>query len=384
MDESRARSFLALPFVGLFCFSLSFNGFADNHQESELKQLKRSITALEEKLQAQRKEKGQLQTQIEIIEIDSNQLSQNIRNLKAKIASASQKLTKLTTKRNNLEQQIANQQLAIAQQIRSAHKTGNEEPLKLLLNQQNPQQLARILKYYDYVLKARSQKVTQFMSDVNQLEITVADITTTKANLAISKKSLESDHKKLANKVKKREQALFTLNQSLLAGNNKLAEYQKQRNQLENLIKSVKQAAKKIAPAKNYPSFSSNKGKLKWPLKGKLSKGFGAPRDGDLYWEGWLIKANNGAAIRTVHDGRIVFSNYLRGFGLLVIVDHGAGYMSLYAHNQELTGATGDWIESGAIIARAGNTGGLVNPALYFEIREKGIPVDPKIWLGRR
>ena len=384
MVKLKPRSFLALPLIGLICFSLSFYGFADHHQESELKQLKRTISALEKKLQTQRQEKSQLQTQIELIEIDSNQLSQNIRNLQAKITSASLKLKKLSAEKDSLEQRIDNQRHAIAQHIRSAYKTGNEEPLKLLLNQQNPQTLARTLKYYDYLLQARSQKVTEFTANINQLEITAADIKTTKASLANSKKSLEADRKKLARKVKQREKILTILNKSLVADNSKLAEYQKQRKQLEKLIESVNQAAKKIAPANDYPAFTSMKGKLKWPLKGKLSKRFGTPRGGDLHWEGWLISTPSGTAIKAIYYGRVVFSNYLRGFGLLVIIDHGAGYMSLYAHNQELMHETGDWIQSGDLIARAGNTGGLVNPALYFEIREDGIPVNPKTWLSKR
>ena len=385
MTKLRARSFLALPLIGYIYLCLSAYGFAeDHHHESELKQLKKNIFALEKKLHAQRKEKGEVQTQIEIIEIDSHQLSQNIRSLQDEITSASQKLKKLTAEKNTLEMRIANQRQAIAQHIRSAYKTGSEEPLKLFLNQQDPQKLARTLKYYDYLLKARSQKVSQFTADINQLDITAANIKTTKKDLANSKKLLEVDRNKLADKVKKREKILATLNKSLVADNSKLAEYQKQRKQLENLIKSVKQAAKKIAPAKDYPSFISRKGKLKWPLKGKLSKRFGTPRGGDLFWEGWLISAQEGTAIKSIHQGRVVFSNYLRGFGLLVIIDHGAGYMSLYAHNKELISATGDWIQSGEIIARTGNTGGIVDTALYFEIRENGMPVNPKTWLSKR
>ena len=253
MTSLRSRSFLALPFIGLACLGLSLNGLADSHQQSELKQLKRNISALEQKLATQRQQKGQLQTQIEIIEIDSSLLSQNIRNLKTKITSANKKLNQLNTEKNILEQRINNQRNAIAQQIRSMHKTGHEESLKLLLNQQDPQKFARNLKYYDYLIQARGQKIKQFTANINQLEITVADIKTTKITLAQSKKSLEQDRKKLAAKAKKRQETLVALNKSLMTDNEKLTGYQKQRKQLEDLIKSVKQAAKQIAPAKIIP-----------------------------------------------------------------------------------------------------------------------------------
>jgi septal ring factor EnvC (AmiA/AmiB activator) len=115
-----------------------------------------------------------------------------------------------------------------------------------------------------------------------------------------------------------------------------------------------------------------------------VAHSYGSARSGELRWEGWLISARAGTAVNAVHNGRVVFSNYLRGFGLLIILDHGDGYMTLYAHNQELLKDTGDWVQSSEVLARAGDTGGLAKPALYFEIRKKGKPADPKVWLGKR
>jgi septal ring factor EnvC (AmiA/AmiB activator) len=384
MTKLKARSLLALPLIGLFCLSLSLYGLADNHQEAELKQLKRSISALEKKLDQQRQEKGALQTQIEAVELDSAKLNQTIRNLSHKITAATEQLKALQDKKNRLDQRIEQQRSAIAEQIRYVYKTGNEEPIKLLLNQQDPQQLARTLKYYDYILQARSEKIEQFTDDITQLEAIATEIETTKIGLTKSKVTLEKQRKKHATNVKSRKTMLDELNQSLLLGNKQLTGYQKQHKQLEKLLSSVKKAAQKVAPAKNYPAFASRKGKLKWPARGKLKNTFGAVREGDLRWQGWLISTPSGTDISAVHHGRVVFSNYMRGFGLLVIIDHGNSFMSLYAHNQELMRETGDWVQSGDIVAQAGNTGGLINPALYFEIREKGLPVNPKIWLGNR
>ena len=162
MTKLKVRSLLALPLIGLLCLNLSLYGLADNHQEAELKQLKRSISALEKKLEHQRQEKGALQTQIEAVELDSAKLNQTIRNLSHKITAATKQLKTLQDKKNRLDQRIEQQRSAIAEQIRSVYKTGNEEPFKLLLNQQDPQQLARTLKYYDYILQARSEKIEQF------------------------------------------------------------------------------------------------------------------------------------------------------------------------------------------------------------------------------
>jgi septal ring factor EnvC (AmiA/AmiB activator) len=384
MTKLRAGSFLVLPFTGLFCLILSFYSAADNHQKAELEELKRSILTLQNQLKNQRQEKNQLQNQIENVEIDAAKLNRSIGNLTGKIKTTTKQLKVLQDKKIKLSKRIDEQRSAIAEQIRAAHKTGAEEPIKLLLNQQDPQLLARNLKYYDYLLQARSQNIKQFTDDINQLEITAEAIKKTSIGLAKSKKSLEADRKNLAASVQKRKTILYKLDKSLKSGNEQLANYQKQQEHLETVVNAVKKAAATIAPAKNYPSFISDKGKLSWPVKGKLSHSFGSPRGGDLHWDGWLISASSGAEVRAIHPGRVVFSDYLRGFGLLVIIDHGDDFMSLYAHSQELMRETGDWVQSGQIISRAGNSGGLTDTALYFEIREKGIPVNPKIWLGKR
>lgn len=384
MTKPKAQSLLALLFLGLLCLYTSIDSLADNHQQDELNKLKRSISALEIKLQSQRQEKGQVEAQIEAIEIDAAKLAQSIRNLQPKITSVSKKFKRLQTQKNNLQKRIDEQRLAIAKQLRSNYKIGREEPIKLLLNQQDPQQIARILKYYDYLLDARSEKIQQFTNDIDRLKKTVDDIQATKTALEKSKNALQTDRKNLATKIKKRKIMLSELEKSLRSDNKKLSTYEQQRDELETVISTVQKVAKKIAPAKDYPSFTSSKGKLSWPVNGKITHGFGSRRTEYQRSSGWLISVRNGAEIKSVHHGRVVFSNYLRGFGLLIIVDHGDGFMSLYAHNQTLLRETGDWIQSGEIISLAGNSGGLTHPALYFEIRQEGIPVNPKIWLIKR
>jgi len=374
----------ALLVTGLFCLGFNAHTLADDDQQAALEQLKRSISHLEKKLQSQRQEKGQHQSQLQLIEIDAAQLNKRIRAFQTEITATKKKLVALEGKRKTLKQRIAQQRSAITKQIRSAHKLGSEEPIKLILNQEDPQQLTRILKYYDYLLDARAAKIDQFTTDINQLKLTVTDIQAAEISLGVSKKQLEAERKKLTKNIKKRKTMLSKVEAALLSASNQLTAYEKQRNELEALIKTVKKAAAPIAPAEGYPSFISSKGKLNWPVKGKLAHKFGSRRSDYLRWEGWIISAVSGAKVQAIHHGRVVFSNYLRGFGLMIIVDHGDGFMSLYAHNQELLRETGDWIQSGEIISRAGNTGGLTVPALYFEIRDKGKPINPKFWLSKR
>jgi len=382
----RSKNYFRLvPVVlsGLIALSLSFHAAADKSQQAELNQLKRSISSLEKELQNQRQEKDDIQQQLELVERQSAKINRKIRLLRKKIADNQKQLENLVHRQQQLEKRIMDQRSAIAEQIRAAYKTGSEEPVKLLLNQENPQRIARIFKYYEYLLEARSQKIQQFKITIDKLEKTIAEINHIKINLANSQNELQTDLKALLKTTKKRQQTLNSIESQLLTGEQQLSNLQRQRKELERLIDRVQRAAEKVAPAKDYPSFAASKGKLIWPVKGRLKHSFKSKRGNYLRWEGWLINTQAGTVVQAVHHGRVVFSNYLRGFGLLVIVDHGDGFMSLYAHNQELLRETGDWVQSGEIVSRAGNTGGLNKPALYFEIREKGVPVNPKIWLSK-
>ena len=362
----------------------SFAAIADSEQQAQLTELKQAISTLENKLQRQRGEKDNLQQQLKTIELEASRVNSNIRQSRAEIADTERELAELAETKQQLRRDIAQQSSAIAEQIRVTHKTGSEEPIKLLLNQQDPQKLARVFKYYDYLLAARSQKIERFKADIDQLTALEETINKHKITLAKSKRTLEAERKALVDTLDNRTATLQQVQQQLLSGRQQLLNLQAQRDELQALINTVERAAAKLVPPTDYPSFSSSKGKLRWPVKGSVSQGFGSRRAGDLRWQGLLIKAKSGNPVKAVHHGRVVFSNYLRGFGLLIIVDHGDGYMSLYAHNEVLLKDTGAWIQSDEIVARAGDTGGLTSPALYFEIRQQGSPVDPIRWLRRR
>jgi septal ring factor EnvC (AmiA/AmiB activator) len=364
--------------------SLSSLSVADDHQQARLDNLKRSITSLEKKLIASDKEKDSLQSELKKVEIKASQINRNLRQLRKKITGFERKLSSLDKQEAELQNDIALQSGAIVDQISAAYKLGNQEPIKLLLNQEDPQKIARVFKYYGYFLQARTEKIQHYMADVDKLSKVIEDINSQKLELTKSRAELESAQKKLRGQVKKRSGTLSKLQASLRTDKKKLGSLKKERGRLEEILSAVEEAVIDMKLPKNYQPFVSRKGKLKWPLKGRVAHSYGSPRSGELRWEGWLISAKAGAAVNAVHNGRVVFSNYLRGFGLLIILDHGDGYMTLYAHNQELLKDTGDWVQSSETVARAGDTGGLSKPALYFEIRKQGNPADPKSWLGRR
>jgi septal ring factor EnvC (AmiA/AmiB activator) len=357
---------------------------ADEQQEQELDNLKRSISSLEKTLEDRGKERNSLQSELKKVELEASKINSNMRRLRSKINKLEDQLKDLSSQERDLQLGIRGQSAAIVEQIAAAYKLGNQEPLKLLLNQEDPQKIARVFKYYDYFLLARSEKIKRYKKDVGELEAVIADIKNQKQRLTQSRAELESDKAKLARPAKKRKKTLSNLQSSLRTDKKKLSKLNKERGKLEELLDAVKRAAAELPLPSNYESFVSRKGQLSWPLKGRVAHSFGSRRSGELRWEGWLIGAEAGDEVKAVHQGRVVFSNYLRGFGLLVIVDHSDGFLTLYAHNQELLKDIGDWVQSNEILSRAGDTGGLDKPALYFEIRKNGNPADPKSWLGKR
>ena len=375
-----ALSILALNLI----VPLDYVSAADDQQQARLEKLDRSISKLEKKLRSRDKQKDSLQNELKKVEVEASQLKGNLRKLGKEIRTVVAELSILRHQETDLQARIVQQADVIAEQIAAAHKLGDQEPIKLLLNQENPQQLARMFKYYDYFLQARSEKIASYMNDVKSLTEVIARISSQQLALKRSQSDLKSGQEKLRGRVAKRSVTLKQLDASLVSDKKKLGSLQRERSELEEILSAVEEAVADMTLPSNYQPFLSRKGKLGWPLKGRVAHSYGSQRSGELRWEGWLISASAGTAVNAVHNGRIVFSNYLRGFGLLAIVDHGDGYMTLYAHNQELLKDTGDWVQSNELVARAGDTGGLNKPALYFEIRSQGKPADPKVWLEKR
>jgi len=365
---------------------LPVDSIAAKDEKAKLADLKSAISSLEKQLDRRDKEKNQLVATLKKVEVEAADASKKIRQLTTQINRSTKTMADLDTQQQGLKAEIKKQNSAVSEQLAAAYKMGEQESIKLLLNQEDPQQLARLLKYYNYVLDARNEKIAQYLTDVGKLSTVQGEMIKQKRSLASAKAQLEKDQQQLLATSKRRQTALKQLNASLQNDKSKLNKLLKERGELEELLKNVRGVVKKMALATppGGQSFASQKGMLRWPLKGKVAHSFGSQRSGSLRWDGWLIGASIGEPVAAVLDGQVIFSNYMRGFGLLIILNHGDGYMTLYAHNEELLKDTGDWVLSNETIARAGDTGGLDNPALYFEIRKKGQPADPKKWLGKR
>lgn len=367
--------------LALFSFSPTLLAEITDQQKLELKLLKSSILKLQNTLIRSNEQKVQLEVDFKEIEIKISKIDRNIRILNSKIASTLNKISEKETEQISIERRITQQNEIIIQQLRSASQLGHQEPIKLLLNQEDPVKLARIFKYYNYFIRARSHKILEYTKDITDLSEIIDEIKKDKVSLVTSKEKLKIEQQNAKFHLKERTQILKRLKNDITEDETRLRNLKIQRAGLQALIDAVSDIASSVKITIQNRPFQSLKGNLSWPIKGKLINNFGSKRSGSMRWNGWLIKANKGTSVKTVHEGRVVFSDYLRGFGLMLILDHGDGFMTLYGHNQELLKDTGDWVNPKDEIAKAGNTGGLTESALYFEVRHQGQPKNPKIWL---
>jgi septal ring factor EnvC (AmiA/AmiB activator) len=375
---------LLIALVALLWLPLAAAQTDEEQYQAKLSELQATIKELKTELEKVKSSRDNLENNLQGTEVNIGKLHQKIERLKGELASQKKQLTQLKHQRSELQQQQKQQQHHIAEHINAAHRLGQQSQLKLLLNQQHPDQVARTLKYYEYFLEARSEKIDAYLAVISELDTIEPRIQAKTEQLENSKRKLESQHQQLRLRQKDRLETLSKLKQSISNKDQQLKKLARDKQQLEKLLEEVTAAIANLNLSSDGEPFAKRKGKMKLPTKGKITNRFGGTRQaGKLTWEGLEIKASAGSSVNAIHHGRVVFSDYLRGHGLLIIVDHGDSYMSLYANNQTLLKDIGDWVSSGEEIARVGNSGGKASNGLYFEIRRQGKPVNPTLWCRR-
>ncbi len=367
----------------LLCTLLCTSSFADDAQDrAKLEKVKKAIAELKAELEATKGSRDKLLKSLEDSEKSIGELNRKAEQLKKELNQRHDKLTDLREERGQLHSKKREQQKQVGQHINSAYRLGQQSSMRLILNQQDPTSVTRNIKYYNYIIQARAEKIDDFAS-------TIARINSIEPEIAYQTQKLESNHRDLnqqkellVSAQQNRKNTLGKLNQSISSSGQALKAMNRDRSRLEQLLNEVAEWLNEIEiPSASSDSFASAKGQLPWPANGKVVKHFGTSRvTNKMRWQGMLIRSSSGSPVSAVHHGRIVFSDYLRGHGLLIIVDHGDGYMSLYAHNQALYKELGEWVDRGEVIASVGNTGGLQNSALYFELRFQGQPTNPRKW----
>ena len=373
---------LLLPvLLASFSGQLSADSLED---QQKLEELKSTIQKLQTELKKVKNNRDGLQQDLEKSETEIGDLLKNIERIKKDLSQQKDQLSQLYLERDSLKKHKRGQQHHIAQQVEAAYRLGQQSNIKLLLNQQSPERVSRMMTYYNYFLDARAEKIDTYIDTIAELDLIEPKIAQKTQNLQQNRKKLQQRHRSLLSRQSDRKHTLATLNNSIASKDQQLKNMAADRARLQKLLDQVSDAIASLSAPDGGIAFSARRGKLPWPTQGHIRHNYGSYREGTrLKWSGLVISARAGRDVKAVHGGRVVFSDYLRGHGLLTIIDHGHGYMSLYAHNQSLYRETGDWVESGELLASVGNSGGREHPGLYFEIRKNGKPTNPKRWLKR-
>lgn len=357
---------------------------AQADQQAELKQLQQNIQKLQQELKTIQGNRSALQQELQKSESEMGQLQKKIDGIRQDINEQNKELENLNKEREQLQEARRQQQSDIAEQIRVAHRAGEQSAVRLLLNQESPETVTRILGYHERIFAAHNIKLDNYLATLEKLDAIEPQILDQQAVLQANAQQLEEQAGRLKQEQGRRQQVLASMNRSLKTGDTELRQMEEDRKRLVTLIQQVERTVGTVPMPPAGEAFSKRQGKMPWPTKGQLTTRFGAVRPGTrLQSEGIVITANAGQPVIAVHHGRVVFADYFRGHGLLVIVDHGEGYLSLYAHNQSLSRSTGEWVNAGDVIAKVGNSGGQEKNGLYFEIRRQGKTVNPVSWLAR-
>ncbi|MFY0639647.1 MAG: peptidoglycan DD-metalloendopeptidase family protein [Bermanella sp.] len=372
---------VVMPFTSA---TLSVAEGADSKQLSErhLKKLRDDINELQVFLKKAQDDHKGLVTSLRKSDEEVAKMSKQVESLRKALQEERDRLKKLKAEQASLNKSQHKQQRVLNDIILASYKLGQEPQLKMLLNQQDPAQVSRNLSYLQYFNKAHQGEIEQYRSTLNELSQVQSQIETREANLQTNLSELKSSYAQLKQTQKQQQQHANALDKKIRGSGQQLSRLQQDRQNLMEVLGKVEEVFLPFERNKESRPFKQLKGKLPSPINSRAQKLFGQWQpNGKQRWQGWVYPEQTGSQVHAVHHGRVVFSDWLRGFGLLTIVDHGQGYMTLYARNQALLKSVGDWVETGEVIANVGRSGGFEDTGLYFEIRHKGNPQNPKRWL---
>jgi septal ring factor EnvC (AmiA/AmiB activator) len=349
---------------------------------AELDQLRSRIGTLKQELQASRKHKTRAERDVQKVEQHINQTHRTLQKTERALGRLTAQLKRLQQQQHSASDRLHRQSAALVREARAAYAMGRQQQVKLLLNQEQPSAMGRMLVYFSYFSRARQAKIETIRDTLQQLDSLQADIQVKTRSLNALRDDQRQQAAQLRSQKQQREQVLARLNKQLSEQGGELKRLQADEKQLQVLVHSLQELLSDIpADSSQQKPFKSLKGRLRWPAQGRLAQRFGSRRgDSGLKWQGVLIAAPEGGRVRAVAQGRVAFADWLRGFGLLLIIDHGDGYMSLYGQNQALYKEVGEWVDSGEVVATLGASGGRSHAGLYFELRHNGQPVNPLRW----
>lgn len=359
--------------------------------ETELNEIRTRLETLTAEQAAAEAERERQSDALRSVEKEIGAIALRIHELKAEREQRNKSLAHLNQERDQSISLIREQRRRLAGEVRLSYLMGRQERLKMLLNQEDPERLSRVLAYYQYLQRRRVARISEVEALIQRLDATQRQIAVENERLEAVLQDQEISRQRLEIRQLEREEILARLNKDIRDRDGEVSQLKLDQERLAKLLDRLKQEQARAEAQREIEaeariqqrSFSSLRGKLAWPASGRLQAAYGAPKGSGLKWDGALISAPAGGDVSVIHGGQVVFADWLNGYGLMMIVDHGDGYMSLYGYNQSLFRSAGDWVTAGEVIGIVGSSGGRSEPALYFGIRHKGKPVDPARWCRR-
>ncbi len=353
-------------------------------KEQELEEVRERISELKRSMDQSAAARDQLTGRLQSAEVEISEKRIRLKELERERDYSISQKAKLDGQIEQREAELERESRELESQVRAAYMSGSQERVKLLLNQRDPATLGRLITYYRYLNDYRAgniETVSAYIRELAELRSKVAAEETRLADLA---KQRYDELTKLNTAQEKRQQLLVSLRGRMADEGREIEQLAAQERDLTQLIAELSSILSDY-PISSESPFSEHKGRLTWPVAGSLVHDFGQPRVTDrVKWNGVVLAAPRGREVRSIYHGRVVFSDWLAGLGLLVIVEHGEGYMTLYGYNETTLKSTGDWVAPGDVIATVGDSGGQARTALYFEIRRGTKPLNPRKWVTRR
>lgn len=355
----------------LMPFSCFANTFTD-----KLHKVMSQIHVTKENLSRSEKEHRELQDRLRKHDTDIGSLTKKIAKTKNELINLRKNLKGLNSQQKVLQKNVEENQAALTEQLKSAYMLGNKNTIKMLLNQENPNDFDRMSTYHRIIGKSRYELINNLNKTLSTINKNRHKIKRKTNTLAATQKKLINQEKEMHLSRRKRRNLLINLNRSIRTHRQKLIELDNNKKRLEATISRLKENKENTTEY-----FLAHRYNLPWPTKGKIEVPFGTRiQNSHLKWNGVLMNAKEGERVLAIAPGKVVFSNWMPGFGLLLIIDHGDGFMSLYGRNNSIYRSTEDLIKTGDLIASVGMSGGHSKPALYFSLRHKGKPLDPTEW----
>lgn len=363
-------------------FALQIDERAERERaEQQLQSLQQEIEQRRRQIERRQQQLSRSERALRDLERQINQTSQGLQRIEREIAGVEARIRELESEQQSLTQSLQTQAALLADQIEAAYRAGNYSFLQLLLNQDHPGRFERLLEYYRHLSEARVEQLQALHATEQQLAAVRQDLSSQQQQLAQRRNRQQQERRNLEQQQQQQEQRVAELQQAQSS----------EADALQNLLQSEQELTELLAALSTVldsvnielAGLSSLRGQLDWPLRGSILHRYGTARSSQVNWRGMVISAQEEAPIQAIADGRVLFADWLRGYGLVIVLDHGEGFMSLYGYNQAIMYEVGDPVQRGQIISLAGRSGGQSEPSLYFEIRHRGDPVNPLSYLKR-